>query len=113
VRHLRVGLAAGLLLLLIAGATGVLQRRPAKDLTVSGELVRFEVSRRRLTLRTDAGDGTFVVADDATIDEGARKISAAELASAAGHPAKVWYRVQAGERTASRIRISSASGLSQ
>lgn len=73
---------------------------------VSGELVTYEASRQDLTLHTDSGDQHFRLRDDTPVHEGARTVMRADLASARGCPAKVWYRDTGGTWIASDVRIS-------
>lgn len=84
----------------------------AVNQSISGELVAYEVSSRDLTLRTEDGDRHFVVQDGIPLHEGARTITLANLISASGCPAKVWYRDAEGRWIASEVRISCAGTLS-
>lgn len=78
----------------------------ARDQAVSGAIVQYEASGRSLTLQTDAGARRFVVQEGAAVHAGARKLTLADLISASGCRAKVWYRDASDVWTAREIRIS-------
>lgn len=92
--------ALGLLVLLLQ------ERQRGASLSVTGELVAFEAARQELTLRTRGGDRHFAVREDTPVHEGATTIALADLRSASGCPAKVWYRDAQGRSIAREIRIS-------
>jgi hypothetical protein len=76
------------------------------DRAISGELVRYDVSSRSLTVRTEHGEGRFVVASGVPVHAGAKTIALADLGSARGWRVKIRYREKAGQRTVHEIRIS-------
>jgi hypothetical protein len=77
-----------------------------RDQAISGAILRYEASGRNLTLQTDAGARRFVVQEGAPVHAGARKLTLADLISASGCRAKVWYRDGHDVWTAREIRIS-------
>jgi hypothetical protein len=84
------------------------QRHSAQETasqSVRGKIVNYEASDRTLTLRTENGDRYFVVSDRTPLHEGAKAIPLADLVSANGCPAKVWYRDAEGQLIASEVRI--------
>ena len=99
--------AAAAVTVLTVAYVAVQQRKDASssDQAMSGELVEYEVSSRHLILRTDTGDTRFVVAGDATVHEGARAMTPADLVSARGWRAKIWYQEAHAQRTAHDIRV--------
>lgn len=78
----------------------------ARDQAISGAILRYEASGRDLTLQTDAGARHFVVQEGAPVHAGARQLTLADLISASGCRAKVWYRDGHDVWTAREIRIS-------
>jgi hypothetical protein len=78
----------------------------ARDQAISGAILRYEASGRNLTLQTDAGARRFVVQEGASVHAGARTLTLADLISASGCRAKVWYRDAPEVWTAREIRIS-------
>ena len=73
--------------------------------SVSGKVVAYAATNRILTLRTEAGERSFVVSEDTPLHEGPRDITSAELTAAHGCAAKVWYRAAEGQLLASDVRI--------
>jgi hypothetical protein len=114
-RHLRIVLAAAAAVALATVGVIALRQHPntGRDQTMSGDIVNYDGSTRVLTIRTDAGDGVFVVPSGTTVHEGARKLSVDALPSAVGHRAKVWYRETQGRRTARQIRVAIPAASSQ
>ena len=114
-RHLRIVLAAAAAVALATVGVIALRQHPntGRDQTMSGDIVNYDGSTRVLTIRTDAGDGVFVVPAWTTVHEGARKLSVDALPSAVGHRAKVWYRETQGRRTARQIRVAIPAASSQ
>lgn len=80
--------------------------KPA-EASVIGTIDRFDESARRLELQTKDGHVTFVLAADAIVRLGPKKLSASELASHKGRRAKVRYTQAQGTRTAHWVVISS------
>jgi hypothetical protein len=115
-RHLRIVVAAAAAIAIASVGVIAVRQRPHEtpDRTLSGDIVRYDVSTHTLTVRTEAGEGAFVVPPGTTVHEGAKKLSVDALPSAIGHRAKVWYRETGGRRTARQIRVSipAASGQS-
>jgi len=74
--------------------------------SVSGELVTYEASRQDLILRTGNGDRHFRLREDTPVHEGAGVLMHADLVSARGCPAKVWYRDTGATWVASDVRVS-------
>ena len=107
-RHLRITLAAAAAVALATGGVMALRQHPntGRDQTLSGDIVHYDGATHMLTVRTDAGDGAFVVPPGTAVHEGARKMSVEALPSAVGHRAKIWYRETQGRRTARQIRVA-------
>lgn len=80
--------------------------KPA-EASVIGTIDRFDEAARRLELQTKDGHITFVLATDAIVRLGPKKLTAAELASHKGRRAKVRYTQAQGTRTAHWVVISS------
>jgi hypothetical protein len=76
------------------------------DRATSGELVRCQVSSRSLTILTEDGEASFVVADDAIIHEGTKTASLADVCEAISLRVKVRYRESGKARTVHDIRMS-------
>ena len=76
------------------------------DRATSGELVRCQVSSRSLTILTEDGEASFVVADDAIIHEGTKTASLADICEAISLRVKVRYRESGKARTVHDIRMS-------
>jgi hypothetical protein len=107
-QHLTIAAAAAAAVALAAVGVIALRQHPntGKDLTLSGDIVHYDGATHVLTVRTDAGDGAFVVPPETAVHEGARKLSVDALPSAVGHRAKIWYRETHGRRTAKQIRVA-------
>jgi hypothetical protein len=80
--------------------------KPA-EASLIGTIDRFDESARRLVLQTKDGHVTFVLAADAVVRLGPKKLAVAELASHKGRRAKVRYTQVQGTRTAHWVVISS------
>lgn len=83
------------------------------DRATSGELIRCQVSSRSLTLLTEDGGGSFVVADGAIIHEGTKTVALADVWSTIGNRIKIWYRESGKTRTVHEIRMSLRAMASQ
>ena len=79
-------MAIGVVLVIVRQRAGA-----GTDRATSGELVRCQVSSRSLTILTEDGEASFVVADDAIIHEGTKTASLADICEAIGLRVKVRY----------------------
>lgn len=109
-RRIFAGVAA---LVAIVTALVIPFRKSARgvDHAISGELVGYDASTGGLTLRTEEGEGRFIVPAGATVHEGAKAIPLADLSSATGYRVKLWYRDVRGQLTVRDIRVSHASNV--
>lgn len=81
--------------------------RPSET-ALSGTIDRFDAPERQLVLQTkDGGRVTFVVASDAIVWFGSRKLRPADIVGHRGRRAKVRYTLTQGARTAHWVFISS------
>jgi len=81
-------------------------RKTASDHTLVGSVVKFDVSAKRLTLKTEKGEEVVAVGTSTRINEGPKKLSAADLGSLTGYQAKVRYREESGHMVADSIMVS-------
>jgi hypothetical protein len=94
-------------LLMTAWAVVEEHRLPAATVqSMSGELVTYEASSEDLVIRTTNGDRHVTLREDTPVHEGARVLVHADLASASGCPAKIWYRDTGARWIASDVRVS-------
>ena len=114
-RHLRISLAAAAAVALATVGVIALRQHPntGRDQTLSGDIVHYDDATHVLTVRTEQGDGAFVVPPWTTVHEGAKRLSVEALPSAVGHRAKIWYREAQGRRTARQIRVAIPASSSQ
>lgn len=81
--------------------------RPSET-ALSGTIDHFDPPQRQLVLQTkDGARVTFVVASDAIVWFGSRKLRPADILGHRGRRAKVRYTLTAGTRTAHWVFISS------
>jgi hypothetical protein len=73
--------------------------------SVSGTLVTYDASRHDLIIHTSDGDRHVTVPEDTSVHEGARVRVHADLATASGCLAKVWYRDTGLTWIASDVRV--------
>lgn len=81
--------------------------RPSET-ALSGTIDRFDAPQRQLVLQTkEGGRVTFVVATDAIVWFGSRKLRPADITGHRGRRVKVRYTMAEGTRTAHWVFISS------
>lgn len=81
--------------------------RPSET-ALSGTIDRFDAPERQLVLQTkDGGRVTFVVASDAIVWFGSRKLRTPDIVGHRGRRVKVRYTLSEGTRTAHWVFISS------
>lgn len=89
------------------GTKPVATVRPSET-ALSGTIDRFDAPQRQLVLQTkDGGRVTFVVAADAIVWFGSRKLRPADITGHRGRRVKVRYTLAEGTRTAHWVFISS------
>jgi len=76
------------------------------DHTLLGSVVRFDASAKRLTIKTEEGEEVVSVGTSTRINEGPKKLSAADLGSLIGYQAKIRYRDDGGHKVADSIMVS-------
>lgn len=76
------------------------------DHTLVGSVVKFDASAKRLTVKTEKGEEVVSVGTSTKINEGPKKLSAADLAGMTGYQAKVRYRDEGGTMVADSIMMS-------
>ena len=72
----------------------------------SGEISRFDASSKTLVVKQGASEQTFVLADNATIMDGKKKLSINDLSGDTGHNARVRFTTSGGTKTASRVELT-------
>jgi phage baseplate assembly protein gpV len=84
------------------------QSKPAgaTEQTLTGEVVKFDAAAKTLTVKTAKGEEVVLVGTSTMINEGPKKLSAADLGSVAGYQAKIRYRNDGGRMVAHSVMVS-------
>jgi len=77
--------------------------------TLTGSLVRFDTASQTLSVKTSKGDESVTVASATKINEGSKKLAAADLSGMSGHKVKIRYQEQNGKMVADSIMVSRAA----
>ncbi len=77
-----------------------------KARTAMGKISKADATS--VTITTKKGEETFQLGTDATVTEGATKLTAADLSSKVGDNAKVTYSESGGTMTATHVAVSKA-----
>jgi hypothetical protein len=77
-----------------------------KALAATGKIVSFDDATKTLTLSTAKGEEKFLLGSSARLQEGAKTISVANLASLAGRSAKVRYTASGSSKAAESVMVS-------
>ena len=81
-----------------------------KAASATGKIVSFDDGSKTLTISTAKGEEKFVLGSNVRLHEGAKTITAANLASLTGHQAKVRYTVSGSDKTAESVMVSDGAG---
>jgi hypothetical protein len=77
--------------------------------TLTGSVVRFDTASKTLSIKTSKGDESVLVASTTKINEGSKKLAAADLSGLSGHKIKIRYQEQNGKMVADSIMVSSTA----
>jgi phage baseplate assembly protein gpV len=84
--------------------------KPAKTTShheaVAGKLQSYDASSKVLKVQTSKGEQQFTVANDAVVRQGAKKLTADDLASHSGQNVKVRYTESNGQKMADSITVA-------
>jgi hypothetical protein len=119
-RRLLYNLTAGAAVLALAATVSASQTpgpspsaKPAKATaakpagkSATGKIAKFDDASKTLTITTGKGEESFTLADTATLHEGAKTITTADLGGLAGHTAKIRYTEAGGKMTAESVTVA-------
>jgi hypothetical protein len=77
-----------------------------KAASATGKIVSFDEGSKTLTIATSKGEEKFVLGSKVRLQEGAKTITAANLAGLTGHQAKVRYTASGSDKTAESVMVS-------
>lgn len=80
-------------------------RPAAAEMTTTGTLAKYDATSRTLTLTTAKGPETIELGAKATIMDGAKALTAADLGAATGKEVTVKYTESAGKKTATSVTL--------
>jgi phage baseplate assembly protein gpV len=76
---------------------------------VSGKLQSYDASSKLLKVQTPKGEEQFTIASDAVVRQGAKKLTADDLASHSGQNVKVRYTESNGQKMADSVTLAGGS----
>jgi hypothetical protein len=81
----------------------------ATSMVATGKIAKFDAASNMLTVTTSTGDVTFMVGTTAKVQDGAKMLKAADLATDTGKSVTVRYSEKDGMKNASSVRLTAAA----